>query len=85
MGCYRAGGCGPNDYKSCHECIYSKPPKVEQVNISIMEQLEFAIDCLRGVCAACKHMGKSSESEPCSKGGEMPGFGLWEWKYAPNK
>lgn len=45
------------------------------------EQLDFAIDHLRGVCAACKHYGISEEEEPCATCGETPGYGNWLWKF----
>lgn len=48
------------------------------------EQLEFAIECLRGVCAACKHYGTPEDQTPCSICGIAPGFGLWEWKFDPD-
>lgn len=36
VNCYKAGGCGSNDYKSCNECSASKPEyMLKEKNINI--------------------------------------------------
>lgn len=45
------------------------------------EQLEFAIDCLKGVCAACQYLETPENEYPCNMCWETPGYGCWKWKY----
>ena len=53
MTCYRSGGCGPYENRSCSECPASKPEYLDKVNTITNDIIEFVPQSIEAPCLIC--------------------------------
>lgn len=99
MNCYKIGGCGVYENRSCDECPASKPEylnknnsELEKANALVEKykrELDAAISDMKvwlaqgKTCQCCKYNFADDDVSPCDQNGWVYGCSEFEWRGLP--